>query len=126
VPAPAAPTLDRVEFEATASTPLEVGAAKVYFTPPEGEEFAIMGYIVTCGQRSFRGSSSPVSVTGLPQGTHTFTVKALNVGGSSTPSAPSAGCKMEGAPIEIESDEEDEGESPCAIWSLRGMSRPFI
>jgi hypothetical protein len=123
VTAPGAPTLDRVEYEASASPALAAGEAKVYFSPPEDEEFAILGYVVTCGQQTFRGASSPVSVSGLPHGTHTFTVKALNVGGSSDASAPSAGCKMEGAPIEIDDEDEEEEEAPAASAAAGGRRR---
>ena len=112
---PEAPTIDRVEYEGSASPVLEAGEAKVHFTPPQGEEFAILGYIVTCGKYTFRGSTSPVHVRGLPAGTHTFTIKALNVGGSSEASEPSPGCRMEGGSIEEQQEDGDDQEEEAEV-----------
>jgi hypothetical protein len=111
---PAAPKIDRVEYETNATPALEAGEAKVHFTASQDEEFAILGYIVTCGKLTFRGSSSPVHVRGLPAGTHTFTLKALNVGGSSDASEPSAGCRMDGVPADSDGDQEMEVEQSAA------------
>jgi hypothetical protein len=119
---PAAPKIDRVEYESSATPTLEAGEAKIHFSPSQDEEFAILGYIVTCGKRTFRGSSSPVHVRGLPAGTHTFTIKALNVGGSSDASEPSAGCRMDGVPADGGEDQEVEAEQPAAERRKRRSS----
>ncbi|ANY65869.1 hypothetical protein BBD42_04845 [Paenibacillus sp. BIHB 4019] len=67
--------------------------AIVSFTAPaDNGGSAVKGYEVTAmpGNITASGISSPITVTGLTNGTsYTFTVKALNIAGSSAPSAPS-------------------------------------
>lgn len=82
---PAAPT----EVAATAGN----GQATLTFTPPaDNGGSLITGYEVTssAGNIIVNTTASPVTITGLQNGTtYTFTVKALNSLGSSTPSAAS-------------------------------------
>jgi len=78
----------------TAATAMPGNAeASVSFTPPAADGgSAITGYTVTsdAGQRA-TGTSSPIEVTGLTNGTsYTFTVSATNAVGTSPPSSPSA------------------------------------
>jgi hypothetical protein len=67
--------------------------AVVGFTPPVNDGgTAITGYTTTSspGNISVSGASSPITVTGLTNGTtYTFTVVATNVSGNSVPSAAS-------------------------------------
>jgi hypothetical protein len=66
--------------------------ATVNFTAPSSNGAAITGYIVTAspGGRTGSGSGSPISVTGLSDGTtYTFTVTATNGVGTGGPSAAS-------------------------------------
>jgi chitodextrinase len=67
--------------------------ATVIFTAPASNGgSAITGYTVTSnpGGITGTGSSSPITVTGLTNGTsYTFTVVAVNINGNSSPSSPS-------------------------------------
>ena len=71
------------------------GQAIVSFTPPVSDGGApIAQYTVTSSPGGFTatGSASPITVTGLTNGTsYTFTVTATSNGGTSVPSAASAG-----------------------------------
>jgi hypothetical protein len=67
--------------------------ASVTFTAPVSDGGAIItSYTVTStpGNFSASGSVSPITVTGLTNGTsYSFTVRATNIGGTSAPSSPS-------------------------------------
>jgi hypothetical protein len=67
--------------------------ASVTFTPPINDGgAAVTSYTVTSAPGNFTasGSASPITVTGLSNGTsYSFTVTATNIGGSSAPSSPS-------------------------------------
>ena len=69
------------------------GEATVSFTPPVNNGGAdITNYTVTSipGNITASGSASPITVTGLSNGTaYRFTVSATNIGGTSAPSSPS-------------------------------------
>jgi hypothetical protein len=80
---PGAPTIG----VATASN----GAVSVAFTAPSSNGgSAITGYTATCGTQSASGASSPITVTGLTNGTAvTCTVVATNAAGNSVASAAS-------------------------------------
>ncbi|MBO9599495.1 MAG: S-layer homology domain-containing protein, partial [Cohnella sp.] len=69
------------------------GQATITFTAPtDNGGSAITGYEVTAssGGRSATGTASPITITGLTNGTsYTFTVKAINGAGSSISSAES-------------------------------------
>jgi hypothetical protein len=92
--APSAPTT-------VAATPGSASAA-VSFTPPSSNGgSAVTSYIATATPGGFTavGSTSPITVSGLTDGTtYTFTVAAVNAAGESVPSLPSAGVIPE-API---------------------------
>ncbi len=69
-------------------------SATVSFTPGASNGVAITGYVVTAtpGGATGSGSSSPVAVAGLANGTtYTFTVTATNAAGTGASSSPSAG-----------------------------------
>lgn len=69
------------------------GSASVAFTAPGANGSAITGYTVTAspGNITATGTTSPIEVTGLTNGTaYTFTVKATNAIGTGPASAPSA------------------------------------
>ena len=84
--APKPPTIGKVS--------LVNSSALVAFTLPTSNGGSpITGYTVTVtelGGKTTFGTKSPIPVTGLPNGTYTFTVTAANVIGSSLPSKPSA------------------------------------
>jgi hypothetical protein len=67
------------------------GVASVSFSAPANNGgSAITGYTVTSNTGyTGSGSSSPVTVSGLPTGSHTFTVTATNAVGTSDASSPS-------------------------------------
>ncbi len=68
------------------------GSVTVEFTPPSNNGgSAINGYKATCGSQVATGTASPITVTGLTNGTAvTCTVEAQNSLGLGTPSAASA------------------------------------
>ncbi|MFA6309965.1 MAG: fibronectin type III domain-containing protein [Sterolibacterium sp.] len=70
-----------------AATP-GIGSANVTFTAPANSGgLAISGYTVTCGSSAATGTSSPITVTGLTNGTaYSCSVTASNSVGASTPS----------------------------------------
>ncbi|MED5017978.1 S-layer homology domain-containing protein [Paenibacillus chibensis] len=86
------------------------GEAVVSFTPPVNDGGSpVSGYIVITSPGGVRtgGTSSPIKVTGLANGTaYTFTVVAVNAAGESIPSSPSG----EVVPLQPSSG----GESPGA------------
>lgn len=66
--------------------------ASVAFTPPSTSDFPITGYLVTStpGNITATGTTSPIVVTGLVNGTeYTFSVVAISSAGSSTASLAS-------------------------------------
>lgn len=68
------------------------GSASVSFTAPSDNGFAITSYTVTSnpGNITQTGSSSPINITGLTNGTsYTFTVTAFNINGAGPTSAAS-------------------------------------
>lgn len=66
-------------------------SASISFTAPTNDGgSAITGYTATCGAQSTSGATSPITVTGLTNGTPvTCTVLATNAVGNSAPSAAS-------------------------------------
>lgn len=67
------------------------GSATVAFTAPDNSGGSIIsGYTVNCNGYTASGTSSPITVSGLPNGSvYTCTVTATNGAGTSVPSAPS-------------------------------------
>ena len=85
-PAPAAPTVVRVEG-------VSASQVAVYFAPPPGAVGAILGYVAVAipGGASSSGLGSPITVGGLdPESEYWFTVRALRADGRVAVSAPSA------------------------------------
>lgn len=77
---------------ATVSAVAGKAAATVSFSIPAANGSTITGYRVNCTPTCtpVTGAASPISVTGLTNGTsYTFTVTAIYAGGDGTPSAPS-------------------------------------
>ncbi len=67
-----------------------IGQVGVSFDPPAAPGGTILHYTVTCGSQSATGTTSPIVVTGLTNGTSvTCTAVATNSLGDSVPSAPS-------------------------------------
>jgi hypothetical protein len=89
------------------------GQATVTFTAPgDNGGRSITGYEVTAtpGGKVVTGTSSPIVITGLSNGTsYTFTVRAINIAGSSEPSAPSNAV----IPSAPSSDEDDAPTQPA-------------
>ncbi len=73
------------------ATPGNAQVSVAFVPPTDNGGSAITGYTATCAWQSQSGSSSPLVVTGLTNGTPvTCTVIATNAIGDSLPSAPSA------------------------------------
>jgi len=98
ISAPGSTMTASLAFASTPGTPDDVIAtagdtsAAVSFTPPPDGGSPILDYTVTAapGGQSAIGSDSPLTVTGLANGTaYTFTVTARNANGSGAASAPS-------------------------------------
>lgn len=78
--------------------PFNNGAAVVSFSLPAGSE-AATGFTVTASTgQSASGSSSPITVTGIPIGNVTFTVVAANANGVSQTSAASSAISITTVP----------------------------
>ena len=95
VTAPGAPT-------AASATAGDAQATVTFTAPASNGGSAITGYRVvsTPGNIEATGSASPITVTGLTNGTsYTFTVFAINNIGESLPSAPSNAVVPKGTPV---------------------------
>lgn len=71
------------------------GQATVYFTPPEFDSGALISYTLTSnpGGISSSGTQSPITVTGLTNGTnYTFTVTAINSAGTASATTNAVMC----------------------------------
>ena len=122
---PGAPAIERVDIEGA----LGLGCAQV-FIRPANEGGTVTGYVLTVsggppgmGAKTFRGAAAKgwVKAEGLPGGTYTFTVKALNLGGASGPSGPSDRCDLTGDDsAHAEEEEEQEQEQVTRARGGRG------
>lgn len=91
---PAAPT-------SVSGTELDTKSVVSFTAPSSNGGLPITSYTVTSspGNITATGSASPITVTGLTNGTtYTFTVTAANSNGSSLPSSPSIGVRPSGGP----------------------------
>ena len=105
------------------------GRATVAFAAPADNGAAITRYTVTAspGGRQATGSASPITVTGLANGTsYTFTVTATNAAGTGPPSPPSAAVTPHGAGTPDPSGTSPTGSGSFAIVRVRARASGVV
>jgi hypothetical protein len=99
------------------------GSATVAFTAPAIDGGSpITGYTATCGSQSNTGATSPITVSGLPNGVPTTcTVFATNADGNGPPSAPSNSVTPNGPVVNISGVPAAAPEG-CALLTCSGFT----
>jgi len=99
--------------------------ASVSFTPGSNNGSAVIGYTVTSSPGGFTGTgtSSPITVTGLTNGTsYTFTVTETNAIGTSVASSPSNSVTPSGPPLTPTSVTATGGDTVATVSFTPGSS----